>query len=56
MIETTQDKDDDNNPIEDSYTKTIKSSVLIPMLVKAIQEQQGIINDLKNRIQTLENN
>ena len=29
---------------------------ITPLLVKAIQEQQEIINDLKNRIQTLENN
>jgi hypothetical protein len=29
---------------------------LVPLLVGAIQEQQEIINDLKNRIQTLENN
>ena len=56
MVETKQDKDDENNLIEGSYTKTIKSSILIPILVKSIQEQQGIINDLKNRIQTLENN
>lgn len=50
MIETTQDKDDDNNPIEDSYTKTIKSSVLIPMLVKSIQELKAEIEQLKTQI------
>ncbi len=27
----------------------------IPVLIKAIQEQQTIINDLKSRIETLEN-
>ena len=34
--------------------KTIKGSVLPYMLLKAIQEQQTIINDLKARIETLE--
>ena len=28
---------------------------LIPVLTKAIQEQQALIEDLKNRISTLEN-
>jgi len=36
-------------------TKAVKTTVLLPMLVKAIQEQQQIINDLKARIETLEN-
>jgi hypothetical protein len=30
-------------------------SKLTPILLKAIQEQQEIINDLKSRIETLEN-
>jgi len=34
--------------------KSIKTSVFVPMLVKAIQEQQTIINDLKARVETLE--
>jgi len=50
MVETKQDKDDDNNLIEDSYTKTIKSSVLIPMLVKSIQELKAEIETLKLQI------
>ena len=29
---------------------------ITPLLVKAIQEQQDIINELKTRIETLENN
>jgi len=37
-------------------TKSVKMSVFVPMLIKAMQEQQEIINDLKTRIQTLENN
>jgi len=35
-------------------TKSVKYSVFVPMLVKAIQEQQEIIEDLKKRIETLE--
>jgi hypothetical protein len=34
--------------------KTLAPAMLIPTLVKAIQEQQAIINDLKARIETLE--
>jgi hypothetical protein len=37
-------------------TKSVKYSVFVPMLIKAIQEQQDIINELKTRIETLENN
>jgi hypothetical protein len=37
-------------------TKGVKYSVFVPMLIKAIQEQQEIIEDLKTRIETLENN
>lgn len=36
-------------------TKSVKYSVFVPMLIKAMQEQQEIINDLKSRIETLEN-
>ena len=32
----------------------VKYSVFVPMLIKAIQEQQAIIEDLKARIETLE--
>jgi len=35
--------------------KTVKTTVLIPMLVKAMQEQQAIIETLTNRITALEN-
>jgi hypothetical protein len=34
--------------------KTLKMGDMLPILVKAIQEQQAIINDLKARIETLE--
>jgi len=39
---------------DDANIKSIKTSVLVPILVKAIQEQQAIITDLKARIETLE--
>jgi len=34
--------------------KTVKTTVLIPMLVKAIQEQQALITALTTRITALE--
>jgi hypothetical protein len=37
-------------------TKAVKYSVFVPMLIKGMQEQQQLINDLKSRIETLENN
>jgi len=53
MIEETPDRDADGNVL-DTKTKAIKYSVFVPMLIKAMQEQQQIINDLKARIETLE--
>ena len=35
--------------------KSVKYSVLVPILIKAMQEQQEIIDDLKSRIEQLEN-
>ena len=43
--------DDEGNP---DY-QGIDQSKLVPLLTKAIQEQQTIIDDLKSRIETLEN-
>jgi len=43
--------DEEGNP---EY-QGIDQSKLVPLLVGAMQEQQKIINDLKNRIETLEN-
>jgi hypothetical protein len=40
---------------EGGYFKSVKTTVLIPILVKAIQEQTNIISDLKARIEALEN-
>jgi hypothetical protein len=39
-----------------TVTKSIKASVLVPMLIKAIQEQQAIIESLTERITALEAN
>ena len=36
-------------------TKTVKTTVLIPILVKAIQEQQAMIEELKTKVTALEN-
>jgi hypothetical protein len=47
-----QDCDEDG---EGGYYKSVKTTVLIPILVKAIQEQTNIIADLKSRIEALEN-
>jgi len=53
MIEESPDKDAEGNDLG-TTTKSVKYSVFVPMLIKAIQEQQAIINDLKARIETLE--
>jgi hypothetical protein len=41
---------------EGGYYKSVKTTVLIPMLVKAIQEQQALIQDLTTRLTALEGN
>jgi hypothetical protein len=53
IVENISDRDEEGNTL-DSVTKSVKYSVFVPMLIKAIQEQQTIINDLKTRIETLE--
>jgi len=51
-----QDPDDSDNqkPLSDNTKLTMSYVGLIPVLTKAIQEQQEIIEDLKSRIKTLE--
>ena len=44
--------DEDGNPVYQG----IDQAKLVPLLVKAMQEQQTIIDDLKSRVETLENN
>ena len=51
----TQSPDQDENGIElGTTTKSVKYSVFVPMLIKAIQEQQALIESLTARIETLE--
>ena len=47
--------EDKEVPDQDETTKTVKYSVMVPILIKAMQEQQTIIDDLKSRLETLEN-
>jgi hypothetical protein len=47
MVDTNSNKDGETH-------KAIKTSVLVPMLVKAIQEQQAQIEELSNKIVALE--
>jgi hypothetical protein len=53
MIDEAPDKDMNGNSLG-TTTKQVKYSVFVPILIKAIQEQQVIINELKARIETLE--
>jgi hypothetical protein len=53
MIDETADRDEEGNDLG-TTTKSVKYSVFIPILVKAIQEQTNIIADLKSRIEALE--
>ena len=47
-------KDEEGNIIEEAvYKKGIKEGKLIPMLVKAMQEQQILIQDLQQQITEL---
>jgi hypothetical protein len=55
MVDESQDRGKDGAVLEQT-TKSIKTSVLIPILVKAIQEQQALITALTTRITALENN
>jgi hypothetical protein len=54
LIEETIDRDVDGNDLGTS-TKSVKYSVFVPMLIKAIQEQQVLITALTTRITALEN-
>jgi hypothetical protein len=57
-------KNEDIYPSDSTWSEThaspkyqqLDQSKLIPLLVKTIQEQQTIIDDLKSRVETLENN
>jgi hypothetical protein len=49
MVNESPDRDKDGNDLG-TTTKSVKYSVFVPMLIKAIQEQQAIINSLKARL------
>ena len=53
MIDETTDKDTEGNDLG-TTTKAVKYSVFVPMLIKAIQEQQALITQLTARITALE--
>jgi hypothetical protein len=53
MVDESPDTDAEGNDLG-TTTKAVKYSVFVPMLIKAIQEQQAIITDLKSRIEALE--
>jgi hypothetical protein len=54
MIEETPDRDSKNNNLG-TTTKSVKYSVFVPMLIKAMQEQQALIESLTARLNALEN-
>jgi hypothetical protein len=53
MVDETFDRDTENNILE-TKTKSVKYSVFVPMLIKAMQEQQALITQLTVRITALE--
>jgi hypothetical protein len=53
MVEEHKDKDAEGKYLG-TTTKSIKTSVLMPILVKAIQEQQAMIENLTTRLNALE--
>jgi hypothetical protein len=55
MVEESPDRDKDGNDLG-TTTKSVKYSVFVPMLIKAIQEQQALIQTLTVRVAALESN
>jgi hypothetical protein len=53
MVEESPDRDAEGNDLG-TTTKAVKYSVFVPMLIKAIQEQQAIITALTARVEALE--
>jgi hypothetical protein len=49
MVDEAPDRDAEGNDLG-TTTKSVKYSVFVPMLIKAMQEQQAIINSLKARL------
>jgi hypothetical protein len=55
MVDETSDHDADGNDLG-TTTKSVKYSVFVPMLIKAMQEQQALITSLTDRVAQLEGN
>jgi hypothetical protein len=55
MIEESPDRDAEGNDLG-TTTKSVKYSVFVPMLIKAIQEQQALITQLQADVATLKGN
>ena len=53
MIDESPDRDAEGNDLG-TTTKSVKYSVFVPMLIKAIQEQQALIESLTSRVSQLE--
>jgi hypothetical protein len=53
LIDESPDRDTEGNDLG-TTTKSVKYSVFVPMLIKAIQEQQALIQDLTTRLVALE--
>ena len=53
MVEESPDRDKEGNDLG-TTTKQVKYSVFVPMLIKAIQEQQALIESLTSRVAQLE--
>jgi hypothetical protein len=53
LVDDSVDRDEEGNDLG-TTTKSVKMSVFVPMLIKAIQEQQAIITSLTDRITLLE--
>jgi hypothetical protein len=49
VIDELPDRDQEGNDLG-TTTKSVKYSVFVPMLIKAIQEQQAIITELKTQL------
>jgi hypothetical protein len=53
MVDESPDRDKEGNDLG-TTTKSVKYSVFVPMLIKAIQEQQALITTLTERLDALE--
>ena len=55
LVDEHPDRDEEGNDLG-TTTKSVKMSVFVPMLIKALQEQQALITSLTARITALESN